>query len=234
MIKFFRRIRYNLMEKGKTGKYVKYAIGEIVLVVIGILIALSINNWNEERSLKKAEVNFYRNTKQQLLDDANNIASELEYNSAYMKQFSYAIKLIRLNDRSKKDSLGKIAANLINYSDFDGQGNIYETMVNSGDVKLLRNPAIIEKIRRLEETYYYLNRMEAIHFDAVMSMIPEIIENVRLSTNKVQDEDYLYGLVFENLFVITHRITFEKDEVYGRIINEIDIIVQLIDNELNQ
>ena len=49
MIKFFRRIRYNLMEQNKTGKYFKYAIGEIVLVVIGILIALSINNWNQER-----------------------------------------------------------------------------------------------------------------------------------------------------------------------------------------
>jgi Family of unknown function (DUF6090) len=51
MIKFFRKIRYNLMETGKTTKYLKYAIGEIVLVVIGILIALSINKWNE--SLKK-------------------------------------------------------------------------------------------------------------------------------------------------------------------------------------
>ena len=49
MIKFFRRIRYDLMEKNKTGKYFKYAIGEIVLVVIGILIALSLNNWNEKR-----------------------------------------------------------------------------------------------------------------------------------------------------------------------------------------
>ena len=49
MIKFFRRIRYDLMEKNKTGKYLKYAIGEIVLVVIGILIALSINSWNENR-----------------------------------------------------------------------------------------------------------------------------------------------------------------------------------------
>jgi len=48
MIKFFRKIRYDLMEKNKTGKYLKYAIGEIVLVVIGILIALSINNWKEE------------------------------------------------------------------------------------------------------------------------------------------------------------------------------------------
>jgi hypothetical protein len=49
MIKFFRNIRQNLLNEGKTSKYFKYAIGEIVLVVIGILIALSINNWNEQR-----------------------------------------------------------------------------------------------------------------------------------------------------------------------------------------
>jgi hypothetical protein len=49
MIKFFRNIRKSLLVEGKTGKYLKYAIGEIILVVIGILIALSINNWNENR-----------------------------------------------------------------------------------------------------------------------------------------------------------------------------------------
>jgi len=57
MIKFFRKIRYNPMETGKTGRYFKYAIGEIVLVVIGILIALSINNWNEKQVEKnKSEI----------------------------------------------------------------------------------------------------------------------------------------------------------------------------------
>ena len=55
MIKFFRKIRFDLIEKNKTGKYLKYAIGEIVLVVIGILIALSINNWNEDRKAWKIE-----------------------------------------------------------------------------------------------------------------------------------------------------------------------------------
>ncbi|SRX74462.1 DUF6090 family protein [Aequorivita antarctica] len=47
MIKLFRNIHKNLLNEGKTSKYLKYAIGEIILVVIGILIALSINNWNE-------------------------------------------------------------------------------------------------------------------------------------------------------------------------------------------
>jgi hypothetical protein len=55
MIKFFRKIRQNLLSEGKTGKYFKYAIGEIVLVVFGILIALSINNWNENKKERKEE-----------------------------------------------------------------------------------------------------------------------------------------------------------------------------------
>ncbi len=71
MIKFFRKIRYNLKE-GKTVNYLKYAIGEIVLVVIGILIALSINNWNEGRKdlvksyeiLREIKENIQFNTKQ--------------------------------------------------------------------------------------------------------------------------------------------------------------------------
>ncbi|MCK0179155.1 DUF6090 family protein [Flavobacteriaceae bacterium S0862] len=57
MIKFFRKIRYNLMETGKTGKYFKYAIGEIILVVIGILIALALNNWYEnEKNEQEAKL----------------------------------------------------------------------------------------------------------------------------------------------------------------------------------
>ena len=55
MIKFFRKIRQNLLSKGETGKYFKYAIGEIILVVIGIVIALQLNNWNE---LRKNEDEF--------------------------------------------------------------------------------------------------------------------------------------------------------------------------------
>ncbi len=66
MIKLFRKIRYNLIETGKTGRYLKYAIGEIILVVIGILIALWINNLNTNHQLKKEQTTLIRNLKQEL------------------------------------------------------------------------------------------------------------------------------------------------------------------------
>jgi len=58
MIKFFRKIRQKLLSENKFSKYLIYAIGEIVLVVIGILIALQINNWNEDKK-GKVELNQY-------------------------------------------------------------------------------------------------------------------------------------------------------------------------------
>ena len=59
MIKFFRRISQNLLSEGKIGNYLKYALGEILLVMIGILLALQVNNWNEDRKKKIKEQNLY-------------------------------------------------------------------------------------------------------------------------------------------------------------------------------
>ncbi len=79
MIKFFRKIRQNLLSEGKTSKYFKYAVGEIILVVIGILIALSINNWNENRKIKIKEIKTLKELRsdlaQNLIDINGNIAS---------------------------------------------------------------------------------------------------------------------------------------------------------------
>src|SRR5210317_1917061 len=74
MIKFFRNIRKDLLEKNKTGKYIKYAIGEIVLVVIGILIALQVNNLNDRR-------NIATNTKNNLIT----LKAELRSNTEKLK-----------------------------------------------------------------------------------------------------------------------------------------------------
>ena len=69
MIQFFRKNRRNLLAEGKTSKYLKYAIGEIVLVVVGILIALSINNWNEQQNLKRYEMIMLNEIRSSLQED---------------------------------------------------------------------------------------------------------------------------------------------------------------------
>ena len=66
MIKFFRHIRRSLIQENNMGKYFKYALGEIFLVMIGILLALQINNWNEKRKIKANEVNILNNLKSDL------------------------------------------------------------------------------------------------------------------------------------------------------------------------
>ncbi|MDT0558294.1 DUF6090 family protein [Ichthyenterobacterium sp. W332] len=69
MLKFFRHIRKSLLEQNKMGKYFKYAIGEILLVVIGILIALQINNWNEKNKSRTKENVILTNFKEDLNSD---------------------------------------------------------------------------------------------------------------------------------------------------------------------
>ncbi|MGB6037693.1 MAG: DUF6090 family protein [Cryomorphaceae bacterium] len=67
MIKFFRHIRQRMIKENRVSKYMLYAIGEIVLVVIGILIALQINNWNEDRKIRKSEQEILTNLKSELI-----------------------------------------------------------------------------------------------------------------------------------------------------------------------
>jgi len=94
MIKFFRKIRLDLMEKNKTGKYLKYAFGEIILVVIGILIALQINNWNEKKNNINQAEKHLETISLNLKDDiiqAEKLLSEtqttIEYTNDFLDQF---------------------------------------------------------------------------------------------------------------------------------------------------
>ena len=89
MIKFFRHIRQNLLMENKTGRYLKYAIGEIVLVVIGILIALQINNWNEQRKQNQIELTILKEIKNDLLFSSKEIDTIIKYNQSYLNDYKH-------------------------------------------------------------------------------------------------------------------------------------------------
>ena len=68
-MKLFRRIRQNLIKEGNIKRYLLYAIGEILLVMIGISLAFQLDNWNDDRIKHNAEIRFYENIKEQIIDD---------------------------------------------------------------------------------------------------------------------------------------------------------------------
>lgn len=113
MIKFFRKIRMALLHQNEMGKYFKYAIGEILLVVIGILIALQINNWNEERKVNELAKNYKNTIHNDLVKDTIAINSLIKKTKLYKKNignyFSYIDSLPPSNSNLKKlsDSLAK-------------------------------------------------------------------------------------------------------------------------------
>ena len=232
-MKLFKSIREGFIKEGNFKKYLWYAIGEILLVMIGISLAFQLDNWNENRLKENTEIVYYKNIKEQIEDDKALINEQINFNNKYMVEFKYANEILETNDRSKVDTLGLIVRNLTQYSDFDRKGNIYETLVNSGEIKLLRNHTIVSSIRELEEKYNYINRMENIHYDAIMKHVIMATNSIiKFSDGTVQKPKLLYSYEFQNLVFSLIQIMTEKDKVYNEVLDEIDIINTLINNTL--
>ena len=233
MIKFFRNTRKQLLTENKFTKYLFYALGEIILVVIGILIALQINNWNNRRIEKEEEKKSYRNIKRQIEDDRKELSDAKAFNNYFSATYKHANKIIRVQDFTKSDSLALIAMGLSQYSDFNSSGNIYETLVNSGNIKLLKNDEITSLIQQLETTYIYANKLETIHWEIIINELsPTLRGVVNFDAFKAVKPEKLYEVEMQNIFVESIYLTSAKDTVYSKALREIDTIIKLIDTEL--
>ena len=76
MLKFFRTIRRTLLSDNKTGKYLKYAIGEVILVMVGILLALQVNNWNEESKTNLAQNQLLTKLSEEITQDVSRFKNQ--------------------------------------------------------------------------------------------------------------------------------------------------------------
>ncbi|MAL60223.1 MAG: hypothetical protein CMC14_09260 [Flavobacteriaceae bacterium] len=155
MIKFFRKIRQNLLLEGKTGKYLKYAIGEIILVVIGILIALQINNWNESRKQSIAEKEFITSLKNDLKEDKAFIERVIKLNEPRIEAYEILNRnLFNLynNDRPSLDSLFKVYFR--SQRTFYPISGSYESAISGNQITLFRNKELVQKVVKLYNSTY--------------------------------------------------------------------------------
>ncbi|MGB5359892.1 DUF6090 family protein [Eudoraea sp.] len=233
MIKLFRNTRKQLLTENKFTKYLFYALGEIILVVIGILIALQINNWNNRRIEKEEEKKSYRNIKRQIEDDRDELTKEKALNNYLSATYKYANKIIRAQDYTKSDSLALMAMGLSQYSDFNSSGTIYETLVNSGNLKLLKNDEITSLIQKLETTYIFTNKLENIHWEIIINELsPALRGVVNYDAFKAVKPEKLFEVEMQNIFVESIYLTSAKDSVYSKALREIDTIIKRINTEL--
>ena len=140
MIKFFRKIRYDLMEKNKTGKYLLYAFGEVILVVIGILIALSINNWNEERKDNLQRTTLLVNLKSEYLINLEEIDNRIQTVDTTLKYATSVIKLMT-PDYETLDEV-EVTKNLINviswFTTYDESSGALQDIINNNKLGLIK------------------------------------------------------------------------------------------------
>ncbi len=142
MIKFFRKIRQNLLSDGKTGKYLKYALGEILLVVIGILIALQLNNLNEDRKIDNLRKVYYNQLLLDLEKDKNYMEEKtlvLDSNMVRRKMF---LKTFEQPDLPIIQILQNFGSLNWDNEIIQFQSNTISTLQNTGDIKII--PIIIK------------------------------------------------------------------------------------------
>ena len=148
MIKFFRRIRQNLIMENKTSKYFKYAIGEIILVVIGILIALQINNWNENRKDRFNENKIVNTLHAEFKQNKKTLDSTLIALGEAENALSYVLKEVKpkpnINLSSKE--LDSVLLKTISNPFWKRSEYTLRNLENSGKLSALSNELLKIKI----------------------------------------------------------------------------------------
>lgn len=223
MINFFRRIRQALLQGNKFRKYTLYAIGEIALVMIGILLALQVNNWNENQKSRNREMAFL----QRLHSD---IAADTSMLSAF-------INIVEIKDQCLR-SIHNGTIDNFHYSESNQTYDIFLTrfrslpiisdntfleVTSSGNWSIIQGDQLKEKIF----DYYRYNRNRKDALEIQFSKWPEIISQL-LPADGVYDPGYIddYALPVDQINKTIKSILSEKETLIPHINAELQYTVK--------
>lgn len=243
MIKFFRHLRQRLLTKNKFSKYLLYAIGEIILVVIGILIALQISNWNEDNKNRFIEIETLKSLKLDLISSKEQLESKRR--ASHNRVLYDSIVLIHLRTPQAKidqDSLNYLVPRFKAPPTFDPEEGIITEVVSTGKLNIIANKKIrafitawnknINEIKEIEGALNNLlkDKKEPYlfhHFSYRNSTNDEGKTSLRWNGNEV-----LSDIHFENLMIMSiviHRTLRFRQQYFITLISE---IINEIDKEL--
>ncbi|OIQ30864.1 MAG: hypothetical protein BM564_01235 [Bacteroidetes bacterium MedPE-SWsnd-G2] len=251
MIKFFRHLRRSFINQSKTGQYFKYAIGEIFLVVIGILIALTVNNWNENRKNKLTELEYYCKLLADFNLDRQNIAilyKEAEHKIEISKKL-----LVELNNKNKdKSYLLNNYLQGLRTNAFVPSKVAMTDIVSSGKLNLMSNDALknellryygeldkllyqleINQSKSLERVFLYDDHLQfgGQHFDYVEKSLGQEILNTLPVNNWHLDSESKYYKQFQNDLVFFITMSEREKQHFNTILKAMESTYQQLKKE---
>lgn len=238
MIKFFRKVRQNSLSEGKTKRYFQYAIGEIVLVVIGILIALQINNWNEQRK----KINL---SDQALLELQDEVQTTMKLINKKNKVNIMASNIMKkyLEDgyvnatESVKDT---VVGYSFAYNPIRLSIPVIEREISANNVIIDQKP-LVQKLRQfknvqifVEQLKFYLDNFwneNVITYLKEQKLMLSFVSKAGMIDKEVEGLSILFdSQEFKDLIAMQ----FMHVESYTMKINELELILEEIDGELER
>ena len=183
MIKFFRNIRQKLVSEGKTANYFKYAIGEIVLVVIGILIALQINNWNETRKAKIKSIEYHSRLVEDLnrtIETSHNLNETAHNVLRAIKQTNDLLISRKSPTDKEKEEIDYALIWVLRFNYQFSEQSTFEEMKSNGELSLIYN---IETRNSLVNFHEY-----TVSVDAIFNRLGASIVNSQIFNKQIRSE----------------------------------------------
>ncbi len=257
MVQLFRKIRQKLLEEKKISQYFTYAIGEILLVVIGILLALQFNNWSIENANKVKEEWYLIN----MVEDIEYQRDVLKYMKEHYENCVKTSKSILKSYKKEKnfrniDSLNEKLNLLMKVDNFPNINNTYQELISSGQQALIKNKelsvSIIDYYLYSEDNYIDIkNNNDNVYYRELHPMFYDLAQIVILENELYEDKEHLFQTDDEIEAILAKKL--ENEEIKIKFLNALKslilinklhlemidetikmgrILVQKIDNEL--
>ena len=199
MIKLFRKVRRQLVSEHKLTKYILYALGEIILVVIGILLALQINTWNEQRKMRISEAEFIEGVKHDLIQDREFIKKVIAYNQPKIDAYEYLNKWSTTGMKESREIADSVYRDyLYGQRTFYPISGTFESAVAGNQLNTFQDKKVTRAIIKLYNSTYARLLDNAINVDKRWDYISKKYSYERRTGNfKDPDIDYFITLIDE-------------------------------------
>ena len=232
-------------------QYMRYAVGEIALVVLGILIALQINNWNDDRKDKKSERAYLTNIKNDLLRDVTSLENHIKNRKEKANAARNILKLMDNNNSIDLIQLNEDFNMMVLIGYFKPNNVTIEELINSGNVNIISNDSIKNQLLNLE--FNYKSNLESIeheNFDYEEYISKPYFNSIdfypsfkilidgedKKKVNHVYSDykSLLENKTFKNGCVNQLWMSLAFINSYTKISNQSKLIINLIDQELEK